>query len=165
VPSAPPQATEDLGTPWSHGPLSLFSRLARTTLFLEALQAECLEPHGIGFSDYAVLRVLRQAEAPHQLSPSRLAEAVVCTTGGMTKIIDRLERAGLVRRARDANDRRGVLVSLTEAGIETSDAASDAYRIGRERVLARLAPAETAVIDGALGRLLEVFEADREERA
>ncbi|HEV8299113.1 MAG TPA: MarR family transcriptional regulator [Acidimicrobiales bacterium] len=147
------------------GDLSLFTHLARTALFLEALQAECLEPFGISFSDYAVLRVLRLAEPAHQLSPSRLAEAVLRTTGGMTKIIDRLERVGLVQRAPDPNDRRGVLVGLTEAGVDVSTRASRAYTRGRQRVLARLAPAEADSIDSGLSRLLEVFEVDREERA
>jgi DNA-binding MarR family transcriptional regulator len=153
------------GAPASAGTpsLALFTHLARTTLFLEALQAVCLEPFGISFSDYAVLRVLRQTD-PHQLSPSRLAEAVVRTTGGMTKIIDRLERAGLVRRTRDPNDRRGVLVQLTDRGLHVSNEASEAYRVGRLRVLAGLDPLEAAAIDQGLSRLLEVFEADRTER-
>jgi DNA-binding MarR family transcriptional regulator len=146
------------------GSLSVFTHLARTSLFLEALQAECLEPHGISFSDYAVLRVLRTEPPPHELSPSRLAEAVLRTTGGMTKIVDRLERIGLVRRAPDPNDRRGVLVTLTRAGIDASDDASAAYVEGRRRVLARLAPHEARMIDQGLNRLLEVFEADREDR-
>jgi DNA-binding MarR family transcriptional regulator len=157
---APDGAAERVDSP----SLALFTHLARTTLFLEALQAECLEPFGISFSDYAVLRVLRATDAPHQLSPSRLAEAVVRTTGGMTKIIDRLERTGLVRRTRDPNDRRGVLVQLTDAGVRVSNESSEAYRVGRLRVLARLDPLEAAAIDHGLSRLLEVFEADRSER-
>ena len=39
-------------------PLALFTHLARTALFLETLQDECLAPHGLGFTDYAVLRLL-----------------------------------------------------------------------------------------------------------
>lgn len=139
----------------------MFTRLARTALFLQALQVECLEPHGLSFTDYTVLRVLAPTEA---VSPSRLAEAVLISSGGMTKIIDRLERGGLVERSTDPNDRRGVLVTLTAAGRAKSEAASAAYAEGRARVLAHVSRAERAAIDAALQRLLQAFEDDRADQ-
>jgi DNA-binding MarR family transcriptional regulator len=148
----------------SGNPLNLFTHLARTSLFLGALQAECLEPFGLSFADYTVLRVLLLEGEPYELSPSRIAEMVVRTTGGMTKMIDRLERAGLVERSPDPNDRRGVLVGLTRRGLVTSAEASRAYQLGRERILDRLDGDEIEVIDQYLHRLIEVFEADREEQ-
>jgi DNA-binding MarR family transcriptional regulator len=146
------------------GPFGLFTHLARTSLFLDALQDECLTPFGIGFGDYAVLRLLQEAPEGRPLSPTRLAELVVLTTGGMTKVVDRLERLGLVRRLKDPNDGRGVLVALTAKGRRTCDKASAAYIAGRERVLARLEPHEITTIDAALARLLVAFEADRAEQ-
>ena len=142
------------------GPLALFTHLARTTLFLEALQEECLEPYGISFGDYSVLRVLRSCGPPHRLSPKNLADTVVRTTGGMTKIIDRLQRAGLVERLPDPDDRRALLVGLTRKGIRISDKASDAYTTGRERILRQLSQTEIDEIDSSLRRLLAVFEHD-----
>lgn len=141
--------------------LGLFTRLARTALFLEALQEECLAPHGLSFTEYTVLRVLSGDDTATGVSPSRLAEAVLISSGGMTKVIDRLVRAGLVERAVDPNDRRGVLVSLTPAGRDMSAAASASYTEGRSRVLARLDRSERATIDRGLQRLLDAFEADR----
>ena len=91
---------------------------------------------GISFGDYSVLRVLRYSGPPHRLSPKNLADTVVRTTGGMTKIIDRLQRAGLVERLPDPDDRRALLVGLTRKGIRISDKASDAYTTGRERISA-----------------------------
>ena len=142
------------------GPLALFTHLARTSLFLEALQEECLEPYGLSFGDYSVLRVLRTSGPPHRVSPKALADAVVRTTGGMTKIIDRLQRAGLVERFADPDDRRALLVGLTRKGIRISDKASDAYKAGRERILRQLSRDETDEIDSGLRRLLAVFEHD-----
>jgi DNA-binding MarR family transcriptional regulator len=147
------------------GPFGLFTHLARTSLFLDALQEECLAPFGIAFGDYAVLRLLQDPPGGRPLSPSRLADLVVLTTGGMTKVIDRLERLALVRRLPDPNDGRGVLVALTPKGRRTCDKASAAYVAGRERVLARLDQDEIATIDDALARLLAAFEADRDEQA
>jgi DNA-binding MarR family transcriptional regulator len=145
------------------GPLALFSHMSRVSLFLQALQEECLSPFGLRFVDYSVLRILDYSGAPHRMSPSRLAEAVVCTTGGMTRIVDRLERRGWCERTRDPADRRGVLVGLTEAGRRTSQEASDAYQKGRERILARLSSNEVDDLDAALRRILDVFEDDRRE--
>jgi DNA-binding MarR family transcriptional regulator len=147
------------------GPSALFTHLARTSLFLEALQDECLAPFGIGFGDFAVLRLLQDAPAGRPMSPTRLAELVVRTTGGMTKVVDRLERLGHVRRMPDPRDGRGVLVTLTAKGRRTCDKASAAYGAGRERVLARLDADEVATIDTAIARLLDVFEDDRDEQA
>jgi len=142
------------------GPLALFTHLARTSLFLEALQEERLEPYGLSFGDYSVLRVLRQLGSPYRLSPKNLADTVVRTSGGMTKIIDRLQRAGLVERLPDTDDRRALLVGLTRKGIRVSDKASDAYKAGRERILRRLSAGEIEEIDSSLRRLLAVFEHD-----
>jgi DNA-binding MarR family transcriptional regulator len=135
----------------------LFTSLARATLLLESLQQECLEPIGLTFVEYSVLRVLMDGS----LALSRLAEAAVRTTGGMTKIVDRLERRGLVERVPDPADRRGVLVGLTEDGREISTKASDAYSVGRDRILARLDAADRRAIETGLDRLVAAFEEDR----
>ena len=139
----------------------LFTYLARATIMLESLQQECLEPIGLTFVEYSVLRVLIDGA----MSLSKLAEAAVRTTGGMTKIVDRLERRGLVERTPDPSDRRGVLVGLTEEGRELSEKASHAYGIGRDRILERLSKSERAAIEKGLGRLVGAFEEDRSERA
>lgn len=139
--------------------LELFTHLARTSLLLANLQEACLEPFGLRFGDYTVLRVL-QANAPVRLAPRRLADEVLCTTGGMTKMLDRLERRGLVARRPDPADKRGLLIELTAKGDRVSARASDAYRAERERLLAQLDRREIGVIDQGLRRLLAVFEHD-----
>lgn len=137
----------------------LFTRLARASLLLNLLQQECLEPMNLTFVEYSVLRVLREG----RLSPSRLADAVVRTTGGMTKLLDRLERRGLVERVPDPEDRRGVLVAITPDGRELADKASAAYSVGRDRILRRLTAGERKAIETGLERLAAVFEDDRRD--
>jgi DNA-binding MarR family transcriptional regulator len=78
----------------------------------------------------------------------------------MTKMIDRLERAELVERLPDPDDRRALLIGLTRKGIRVGDKASDAYTAGRQRVLRRLKATEIGDIDQSVQRLLEVFEQD-----
>jgi DNA-binding MarR family transcriptional regulator len=137
----------------------LFWRLARASFLLESLQQECLEPLGLTFVEYTVLRVLDDGPK----SPSRLAEYVVRTTGGMTKIVDRLQRRGLVHRVPDPDDRRGVLVGLTVAGRELGDKASDAYSVGRDRIIERLRAADRRGMESGLDLLIAAFEDDRRD--
>ena len=141
-------------------PLELFTTLARTGLHLDALQRECLEKHRLAFTEYSVLRLLQRAPQ-QQLAPSVLADKIVCTTGAMTKLVDRLERASLVERAHDPVDRRRVLVQLTPTGDRVADEAARSYQAGRERVLDRLEEQEAEDIHTSLRRLLEVLEAER----
>lgn len=140
-------------------PIELFTKLSRTGLLLDALQRECLEPHGLAFAEYSVLRLL-QAEPKRHLSPSRLAERIVRTTGAVTKLVDRLESAGLVERRRDEHDGRAVHVRLTAAGNRLANAASRSYSAGRERVLTRLTEFEIQATMASLDRLIELLEID-----
>ncbi len=139
--------------------IDLFTKLSRTALLLDALQRECLEPHGLAFAEYSVLRIL-QAEPKRRLSPSRLAERIVRTTGAVTKLVDRLESAGYLERRPDENDGRAVHVRLTAAGNRLANAASRTYTAGRERVLALLAEDEIQATMTSLDRLIELLEID-----
>lgn len=140
-------------------PGDLFTKLSRTALLLEALQRECLEPHGLAFAEYSVLRLL-QAEPQRRLAPKHLAERIVRTTGAITKLVDRLESAGLVLRRPDESDGRGVQVQLTAAGGRLANAASRAYTAGRARILAQLSEAEIETTMERLDRLIELLEND-----
>jgi DNA-binding MarR family transcriptional regulator len=142
------------------GAVGLFTRLTRVGLLVEAFQHRCLDPFGLRFIDYSVLRVLELVGEPHRMSPSELSEIVVRSSGGMTQILDRLERAGLVARTPDPADRRKVLVALTDEGMRTADAANARYAAERERLLADLSSDEVQRLDDAIHRLLEVMTAD-----
>jgi DNA-binding MarR family transcriptional regulator len=139
-------------------PLIVFTYLARAGLLLEALQKESLGIFDLSFVEYSVLRLLARAGASQQLSPSRLAEQVVRTTGAMTKILDRLEGRGLLERVPDPTDRRALLVRLTREGLEQSDKASAAYVVLRSRVLEGLAVEEIATVTAGVSRLVELLE-------
>jgi DNA-binding MarR family transcriptional regulator len=141
--------------------VQLFSRVRRATLILDALQRESLEELDLSFVEYSALRVLDLAGPPFQLSPSRMAEILVRTTGGMTKIVDRLERRGFVTRLRDRSDRRSVLVALTDEGKAMGRKANAAYRVAQRRVLSQLDRDDVAAINEHLDLLLEAFEGAR----
>ncbi len=139
------------------GAVGLFTRLTRVGLLVDDFQHRCLDRFGLLFIDYSVLRVLELIGPPYRMSPTELAEIVLRSSGGMTQILDRLERAGLVARAPDPDDRRKVVVELTADGLRTADDANTTYRREREHLLAELTDDEVEQLDAAVGRLLQVL--------
>lgn len=142
------------------GAVGLFTRLTRVGLLVDAFQHRCLDEFGLLFIDHSVLRVLELIGEPYQMSPTELADILLRSSGGMTQILDRLERAGLVVRAPDPDDRRKVMVALTPQGLATADAANDVYKRERERLLSGLSAEEVEQLDVALRRLLAVLNED-----
>lgn len=80
------------------------------------------------------------------------------TTGGMTKRIDRLEKAGLVARRASSVDGRGRVVALTPRGRETIDAAFTAHMANERRLLDQLGADDARRLEAILGRWLARFE-------
>jgi DNA-binding MarR family transcriptional regulator len=68
-----------------------------------------------------------------------------------------------VHRVPDPDDRRGVLVGLTVEGRELGDKASDAYSVGRDRIVGLLPTADRKVIEAGLDQLIAAFEDDRRD--
>jgi len=139
------------------GPMGLFTRLTRVGLMLDALQQRCLDPFGIRYIDFTVLRVLQLAGSPYRVSAGELSEIVLRSSGGMTQILDRLEQVGLVHRVTDRNDRRKVLAELTSEGLDTAQRASAAYARERRRILRHLSTAQAERVDNAVRLLLDVL--------
>ena len=96
-------------------PMAVLARLFRAAGAADRAVEAGLAEHGLQPGWFDVLSALRRAGAPHRLSPGRLSSAVMLSTGGMTKRLDRMEAAGLIRRTPDPADRRGLLVGLTTA--------------------------------------------------
>jgi DNA-binding MarR family transcriptional regulator len=81
------------------------------------------------------------------------------TSGGMTQRIDRLERAGLVRRSPDPADRRALRVSLTERGAQVVDRAVEDGLAAEQRLLAGIPPERRREVDAMLRELLAAVDA------
>lgn len=96
-----------------------FGRLQGAANRLEYILGRSLEQEcGISHLVFEVLLILGRAGEPG-LSMRAVAQEQVLTTGGATRLVDRMEAAGLVERAEDPDDRRGKLVRLTALGEET----------------------------------------------
>lgn len=82
---------------------------------LRALEDDLLEQHDLPLTWFDVMNRLR--EAPGQrLRMHELEQASLFTRSGLTRLVDRIEQAGFVRRERSSEDRRGVYVVITDAG-------------------------------------------------
>ncbi len=94
--------------------------LFRTADLLRRRFAEVMEAEGVTFQQYNVLRILRGASKA--VPTLTIAERMVEKTPGVTRMLDRLEAKGWVRRERCTADRRQVLCSITQAGLDRLDA-------------------------------------------
>jgi DNA-binding MarR family transcriptional regulator len=117
---------------------------------IDILDAEMQAERGIPLRWYDALVQLEEAGGP--LRMTELADRILFSKSGLTRVIDRMEEAGLVRRDRDAPDRRVVNVSITERGLEELQAARAVHRRGvQEHFAKHLEPKELT----ALAHLLE----------
>jgi DNA-binding MarR family transcriptional regulator len=108
----------------------------------KALDAELLREHELPLSSYEVLLFL--AEAPGgRLRMSELADGVLLSRSGLTRLVDRMERDGLLRRERCEEDQRGYFAEITDEGRDLFARARATHLEGvRERFLDRLSASE-----------------------
>jgi len=93
------------------GLLRVHSRLTK------ALDADLVREHGIPLSEYEVLLFL--ADAPDgRMRMSELADGVLLSRSGLTRLVDRMERDGLLQRERSEDDARGFNAIITDSGRE-----------------------------------------------
>jgi DNA-binding MarR family transcriptional regulator len=97
----------------------------------DVLDAELEQAVGISQRWYDVLVHLE--ESPDGIPMNELAERILYSKSGFTRVVDRMEEEGLVRRARPEHDRRSILVVLTDKGIETMEEARRYHRDGIDR--------------------------------
>lgn len=118
-----------------------------------AIEREVAEEGLIPLTWYDVLVALWEAP-DHRLRLHELAKAVVLSRSGLTRLVDRLENAGLMRREACADDRRGAYAVLTEAGRAAQLRAWPVYARGIATHFAvHLSDEEAAILADALGRI------------
>jgi DNA-binding MarR family transcriptional regulator len=118
---------------------------------MRTLEAELQAEQHLSLADYDVL--VQLAEAPEQsLRMHELADSVLLSRSGLTRMVDRLVRGGYVARVPCPNDQRGRLAVLTPAGLDRLRRAAPTHLRGvREHFTGRLSAAELET----LGRLMD----------
>lgn len=142
-------------------PMGVIGRISRISRYIDRLLQENFSKFDLNGGEFDVLASLRRAGSPYQLAPTELFHALMLSSGAMTNRVDRLEQAGLIRRNRNPDDRRGILVSLTEKGLELIDKVYPEHLEHEDNLLRSLSAAERAKLTVLLRKMLLSFE--REE--
>jgi DNA-binding MarR family transcriptional regulator len=138
--------------------LQVTGRLSRLGRHMADREEAVFERFGLNRGEVGLLSALRIAGPPYRLSPTRLGRGLLLSSAGVTSRVDRLERRGLVARLPDPDDRRGVIVELTDRGRELVDEAVAAKSQSDRELLARLEPGDVAALEGLLRKLLALLE-------
>jgi DNA-binding MarR family transcriptional regulator len=133
-------------------------RLARLAVLIDGFQQAVMSRLDLSPADYSVLAALRRAGPPYQQTPSKLYSRLQRSSGGMTKILHRLEERALIERAPDPSDGRGSVVSLTAKGLELQERSFRALLAASQDLLAPLTEIARKDTDRVLQDLLDLFE-------
>ena len=114
--------------------------------------AAAMEPFGLTPAQYNVLRILR-GRHPERATCSYIGERLLDRTPDVTRLLDRLERAGFVHRRRADYDRRVVEVSLTDEGLARLKAMDGPMQQAIDRLTGGLTPDEHATLSRLLDKL------------
>ena len=139
-------------------PMAVFGRIYRLSRAMGDRIEQVYARFGIGRGEFDVLAALRRSGEPFSLSPTSLAESLMLTTGGMTGRLDKLQKAGLVDRCPDPNDRRALKACLTGKGRALVDEALAAGLVVQSEALGHLPPRDRSVLADHLRALLSALE-------
>jgi DNA-binding MarR family transcriptional regulator len=135
--------------------LARFTALGRETGTLTIVgRTRAAARLGLSSTDQQTFDLVSQAGTP--LTAGRIAELTGLSTGAITGVVDRLERAGFVRRVRDERDRRKVFVEVVPTGEEPAEPIFEAL----EGVLSRFSPSERAVVERFQNTMLAELRAE-----
>lgn len=136
-------------------PMAVIGRLSEAAALISRERlAPLFARFGLQQGEFDVLATLRRSGEPHALTPTDLYEATMVTSGAMTARLDRLEKAGWIRRAPHPSDRRGVVVALTEKGLALVDEALVAHVANEHEILAGLTTEDRESLAKLLAKLI-----------
>jgi DNA-binding MarR family transcriptional regulator len=135
--------------------IAVVARILRLASYLQTELEQGATDAGLSTKgDFDTLAALRRQTPRHELSPTRLADAALITTGGMTSRLDRLEDAGLVERHDDPSDRRALVIRLTDEGRTLVDQILESNLEKQDYLLVALDAGERSALAQLLRRLL-----------
>jgi len=140
--------------------MAILGRLGRLMTVGTAKVDSVFTAHGLQRGEFDVLATLRRSGEPYELSPSALADTLMMSRAGMTSRLDRLERAGLVRRTADSGDRRSIRIAFTDRGRRLIDIVVSEHFENETQILSALSPADRKTLDRIVRLLLAHLEED-----
>lgn len=133
---------------------AITGRIVRLSSIFQRRFGEAFAELDLTEGDYGVLVALRRSGPPFELTPTELARTRMMTSGGMTAVIDRLERRSLLERLPNPADRRGSIVRLTAEGRTAIDRAMEIHAAVEHQLIAALEDEDREHLAGLLRNLL-----------
>ncbi len=139
-------------------PMGILGRASRLTNLHRISMEAIFARFGLDRGEFDVIATLRRSGPPYRLTPTQLYTSLMISSGGLTHRLDRLEKAGLVRREKSEQDGRSLLVALTDAGFSRVEEACRAHVANGFAFLEALDATERSVLAGLLRKLLVDIE-------
>lgn len=158
--STPPDTVDRIIQQWltqrptfDISPLAVVGRVSRLSRLIDRRLGDNFADHGLENWMYDVLATLWRSGPPYELTAGELVAQTMVTTGAMTNRVDRLAALDLVER-RPGEDRRTVIVHLTEAGRAKVDEVSETHMATERAILSALSPTQRDQLAGLLKKVL-----------
>jgi len=136
-------------------PMVLLGRLSEAHhLVATTVMAPALATAGLKAGDFDVLATLVRSGPPYELTPTALYRSTMISSGGMTARLDKLEKTGLIERRSHPEDRRALIVCLTEKGKVAITALLPGYVARQAAALKALTAEEQETLSDLLAKLL-----------
>lgn len=126
----------------------------RTAALLDHELNDLVKPHGLTLTQYNVLRILRGA-GEQGLCGREVGERLISSVPDVSRLLERMEDLGIVRRERDNQDRRHVTAWLTESGRRLLDAVTPELEVVERARFGRLSESALQVMITALAQVRE----------
>lgn len=138
--------------------MEIVGRILKLGKILEKRASKALSEYGIHYTDLDVLATIRRSGKPYELTPSKLMDSVLITSGAMTALLKRLEKLQLIYRSSDSQDGRIKLVGLTEKGRKLIDKAIESRFLEAKDSVKTLNTSERITLATSLKKLLISLE-------
>ncbi|GEA59355.1 MarR family transcriptional regulator [Vibrio comitans NBRC 102076] len=119
---------------------------------------EIIIEHDLQKADFGILMTLRRSAEPYCLSPTDLYRSMLFSSGGLTKVLRRVEKSGLIERLENPEDGRSKLVKLTELGRKLIEQVAFTLHQQEQRKLDILTTEEKQQLDKLLSKVLGHWE-------
>lgn len=145
-------ATNYIGT-------EIIGRIVRLNAFIQLQSEQNFSKYDLSIGDFDLLAVLRR-ETSKQLTPRKIQELIIVSSGGLSNRMTRLEAKNLIARIPDPNDRRGVIVMLTAQGKALIDKVAPTHLALENELVASLSYEEQAQLSTLLKKVLLPIETE-----
>lgn len=139
-------------------PMAVLGRAFRLSNLVRPSIEATFAGFGLDRGEFDVIATLRRSGPPYRLTPTEIYSSLMISSGGLTHRLDRLEKAGLIRREKSPHDGRSVLVALTETGVARAEEAFRMDMSSESRFLRALGRQECEALASLLRKLIVGIE-------